>query len=922
MLDVQLNYEHWVISIQDVVLSNEVTTEDTEDLYDNTANDIMLIYRDITGDINYNSDNIYNVNDYATISDQTIYVGDGQTLDMTKLDRNASGVTIIIGGTAKIISNPNITLEKSRIIIANTDENDEIVFENLNLVGGGYDKAALEIRSKCTIKIQGNVSFTGSSDMNNLYLAYSTDRPIYASQGVLTCDEVTLDGDGSLNVIGKNGGAGLCIDRETVTIKNITVVATGSVKYDKYLTLGAGIGVCASFPVAGKSLIQPAPGILEGPYNKVYGTVQGVYAGELELYNATVTAQGSEYYPDAIAYAEDIGGIYYYEERDTSSLKQLINGGGLFKDSKVTLKNMRICSQITSRGLDNRFYPDLIKVTAYTNGKEYTNKHGLELNIIGKNNEQSGWVKTDIGTENGEYVYEFNANSVGEITEIQLRNDIDNGSSDRWFGEKVVVETVYTGNTITVYGGRWIKNKDVVTLKPTDNIYQLTINTGNDKNAGTDANISVYLQDGSGHKSENINLSDIHHESDAFEKNDRATFLIYVPDDFEECTNVLISSDNTGAKAGWLMSSFSVSKFQGDKEDNGFTFTASQWFVEKRTLNFGKKSGSTGVFDLVIKTSDKNKAGTDSNIYLVISGTNGSTEEIELDPYTEGDNFERGDKDCFSIGNCVISIGSINKITIRKDDVGDGPDWHLEYITITEKVSDGQTAESVTFDVNDWIEEGSYTFKLNNDKNSSKKQNSAINRELLKQLKQNDDNSYSLDVSNNIVMNSDAFDLIAEKKVLFTLNMLNDEGKILYSVTFDGNKFTKQGELIFKSGYSFANGYAVIDFLSESELPAGTVLRINSELFKFKDNDSICILKKSADGEWEDEIEVIAQNGILVLDIDEGKRLLIKNHNASLPSNIEVENNNFEWLWIIISIVVIAGAVFTVIIMYRKRKTI
>lgn len=56
--------------------------------------------------------------------------------------------------------------------------------------------------------------------------------------------------------------------------------------------------------------------------------------------------------------------------------------------------------------------------------------------------------------------------------------------------------------------------------------------------------------------------------------------------------------------------------------------------------------------------------------------------------------------------------------------------------------------------------------------------------------------------------------------------MLNDEWKLIYSVTFDETKFTSHEAISFKSGYSAFDGYVITDFLSGMQLPAGTSIQL------------------------------------------------------------------------------------------------
>lgn len=177
------------------------------------------------------------------------------------------------------------------------------------------------------------------------------------------------------------------------------------------------------------------------------------------------------------------------------------------------------------------------------------------------------------------------------------------------------------------------------------------MHTGTDSNSGTDADISVQLKDSKGIKSSEVVLSDIHPVSNAFEKGDKATFNLYVPSSFDKCTQVIFGSDNSNFGAGWLLDYFKIVRNIGEGSDSGFEFSSGQWLAYKRKISFGKDSGKTGSYYLEVKTKDKSKAGTDSNIWLTLIGSKGTSPEIELDIFTDGgNNFEGGDLDYFNVG--------------------------------------------------------------------------------------------------------------------------------------------------------------------------------------------------------------------------------------------------------------------------------
>lgn len=78
-----------------------------------------------------------------------------------------------------------------------------------------------------------------------------------------------------------------------------------------------------------------------------------------------------------------------------------------------------------------------------------------------------------------------------------------------------------------------------------------------------------------------------------------------------------------------------------------------------------------------VYTSDMRGAGTDSNVYLVVYGNQGKSDDIKLD--NESNNFESGRIDTFKIE--TAEIGKPFKIRIWHDNTGAASAWHLDKVS-------------------------------------------------------------------------------------------------------------------------------------------------------------------------------------------------------------------------------------------------
>lgn len=77
-----------------------------------------------------------------------------------------------------------------------------------------------------------------------------------------------------------------------------------------------------------------------------------------------------------------------------------------------------------------------------------------------------------------------------------------------------------------------------------------------------------------------------------------------------------------------------------------------------------------------IHTSDIRMAGTDANIYLVVYGNKGKSDEYWID--NESNNFEAGQVDNFKIE--IADVGKPFKIRIGHDNSNPAAGWHLNKV--------------------------------------------------------------------------------------------------------------------------------------------------------------------------------------------------------------------------------------------------
>ena len=75
-------------------------------------------------------------------------------------------------------------------------------------------------------------------------------------------------------------------------------------------------------------------------------------------------------------------------------------------------------------------------------------------------------------------------------------------------------------------------------------------------------------------------------------------------------------------------------------------------------------------------TSDIKNAGTDADVYMVVYGEKGKSDDIKLE--NKSDSFEQGHMDMFKID--TVDVGVPYKIRVWHDNSGIAAGWHLDKV--------------------------------------------------------------------------------------------------------------------------------------------------------------------------------------------------------------------------------------------------
>uniref|UniRef100_A0A3Q1F1I1 Lipoxygenase homology PLAT domains 1b n=1 Tax=Acanthochromis polyacanthus TaxID=80966 RepID=A0A3Q1F1I1_9TELE len=226
--------------------------------------------------------------------------------------------------------------------------------------------------------------------------------------------------------------------------------------------------------------------------------------------------------------------------------------------------------------------------------------------------------------------------------------------------------------------------------------YEVVTITGDERGAGTDANVFVTLFGDYG-ITPKVHLAS---SRTAFERAKTDVFRI-------RTHNVgplkkIIEHDNTGLNASWFLDRVVVTDVI--RPHLRFYFACNNWLskVEGDGLYIRDLLGSMDPMDMPknkyavsVFTADVKGSGTDADVFINIFGEFGDTER-RLD--NDKNNFERGTEDKFTIE--APNLGKVRKITIGHNNKGSSAGWFVDKQVVVDDMGNKILYE---FPINRWF---------------------------------------------------------------------------------------------------------------------------------------------------------------------------------------------------------------------------
>uniref|UniRef100_A0A4W3HXD7 Lipoxygenase homology PLAT domains 1 n=1 Tax=Callorhinchus milii TaxID=7868 RepID=A0A4W3HXD7_CALMI len=302
---------------------------------------------------------------------------------------------------------------------------------------------------------------------------------------------------------------------------------------------------------------------------------------------------------------------------------------------------------------------------------------------------------------------------IGRIHRLLIGHD-NVGLRAGWFLDSVQIKVPTHGKEYMFPSHRWLcrdeaDGKTEIEIYPSEVLeieklinYEVQVQTGNVRSAGTNAQIFIQIYGENG-KTEVI---DLRSRSDNFE---RAAMDIFKEDvfmlkaaDLGTLKKLRIRHDNSSGSAGWFLNEVEIVDL---KDDTLYFFPCERWLAvdeddgqiarelvpvneaflkkgsddEQATLGLEQKAQST-TYTVRVKTGDKKNAGTDSNIFINLYGEHDDTGVVNLKSSKMNKNkFERGQVDEFIVE--AVDLGPLRKIRVGHNNYG-SPGWFLDWVEI------------------------------------------------------------------------------------------------------------------------------------------------------------------------------------------------------------------------------------------------
>ncbi|KAL3869892.1 hypothetical protein ACJMK2_042519 [Sinanodonta woodiana] len=326
--------------------------------------------------------------------------------------------------------------------------------------------------------------------------------------------------------------------------------------------------------------------------------------------------------------------------------------------------------------------------------------------------------------------FEIFVGDIGDIYKIRVMKE----DSDKWEGWHLIevkLKDKDTDEEIIFPFNRWLaRDKDdgdiareLPVLLPSGQHatpvchYLVQVYTGDHWGAGTDANMYITLHGMHGDSGRRL-LYRSATNTVKFQRGQVDSFEFEVVS-LDKLTAIDISHDGKGHGAGIFLDKVIIKEKKGsDLSPLQYIFPCGRWLddheddcktertlrmidvIDSKNLLSSKGAGkkSQGHWTVQVKTSDLKDAGTTAQVYVTIYGTNGHSSRLQLGKDGNStDLFSAGKESTFQVD--IGDIGKVTKLRLEHSNSGPKPDWHVDYV----KLTDDDTQDMLVFYVDRWL---------------------------------------------------------------------------------------------------------------------------------------------------------------------------------------------------------------------------
>ncbi|XP_029447144.1 lipoxygenase homology domain-containing protein 1 [Rhinatrema bivittatum] len=316
--------------------------------------------------------------------------------------------------------------------------------------------------------------------------------------------------------------------------------------------------------------------------------------------------------------------------------------------------------------------------------------------------------------------------SLGKLQKVRLHCEASK-KSQYWYCEKVIIREPGKDSEYIFNCERWLPfmshgiicseielnlqesqshSESEMERDVNEGDWKITIVTGTDQSAGTEATVYLYAF-GEKEASGPIIIGSGKHQ--LFKPNSADTFKVNLKN-LGKLYKIRIGHDNSGKDPGWYLEEIRLRDLTS--ESNEMCLPVNKWLSEEQddgdtwweiAINGSNKEPLPLMdYEIHVYTGSKPGADTDSNVHINLIGTRGDSGKRKLwrSKY-QNSKFQQGQVDIFCIR--AISLGQLKKVIIGHDGRGPGNGWFLDKVIIKYK-EDGDDKE-IVFPCNRWLDE-------------------------------------------------------------------------------------------------------------------------------------------------------------------------------------------------------------------------